>query len=146
MASFNKVIVMGNLVKDPERTDIQELVITKARLALNKAWIDNKGDKQTATTYIDLKAFGKNAENIAKYFTKGKNIFVEGHLETDEWIDKKTSERKSRVYVVVDSFQFTGSPPQSGVSNPPSVARTVVPAPQVAFGEYDEIDSSEVPF
>lgn len=145
MANFNKVIVMGNLVKDPERLEFQNAVITKARMALNKSWVDNGGEKKESTTFIDLKAFGKNAENISKYFTKGKNIFVEGHLETDEWIDKKTSERRSRVYVVVDSFQFTSSPPQNNTST--SKAPKVISAPTVSFEEAQDVDSyDEVPF
>jgi len=115
MAGFNKVIVMGNLVKDPEKINLEGgNSVTNIRIALNKAWIDADNEKRTSTTYVDIKAFGKNADLVAKYFEKGKSILVEGHLSTNEWIDKETNKKRERMVVILDNFQFTSPLQQNG--------------------------------
>ena len=143
MAGFNKVIIMGNMTRDPEKIEVNGKAITNGRLALNKAWVNDKGDKMENTTYVDIKAFGKNAENIAKYFSKGKPILVEGHLNVDEWNDKNTNEKRSKMYVIVETFQFVSSAPQaqnaqSKTSVPASSSKVATrPAPAVVTEEYD---------
>ncbi len=109
MASFNKVFLMGNLTRDPElRVTPSGLSICKFSIAINRSY-QVEGDRKEEVTYVDLDAFGKTAETISKYMSKGRPIFVEGRLKLDQWDDKTTGEKRSRLGVVVENFQFLGS-------------------------------------
>ena len=102
--SFNKVIIIGNLVRDPDlKTTTSGNNICKITLAVNRTY-----NKVTEVTYIDCDAFGKTAETIGKYFAKGKPILIEGRLKTDTWLDKKTGENRSKLAIAIESFSFVG--------------------------------------
>ena len=108
MANFNKVYLMGNLTREPElRVTPGGLSICKFGLAVNRAYTDREGNKKEETTFVDIDSFGKQAELISKYMTKGKPIFVEGRLRLDQW-ETNTGEKRSRMVVVLDNFQFLG--------------------------------------
>jgi single-strand DNA-binding protein len=110
MANYNKVILMGNLTRDPElRVTPGGLSICKFGLAVNRRFLDKSGEKREETTFVDIDAFGQQAETISKYMTKGSSILVEGRLKLDQWDDKNTGEKRSRLGVVVENFQFMGS-------------------------------------
>ena len=110
MANYNKVILMGNLTRDPElRVTPGGVAICKFGLAVNRTFTDKAGEKREETTFVDIDSFGRQAETLAKYVTKGSPLFVEGRLKLDQWDDKTTGEKRSRLGVILENFQFMGS-------------------------------------
>lgn len=131
MANLNKVMLIGNLTRDPElRVLPKGTAIAQFSLAVNRKWRDEAGADREEVTYVDCEAWGKSGENIAKYVTKGKPLFVEGRLRLDQWEDKTTKEKRSRMKVVVDNFQFLGSRDDATQSQGPQPTRH--PAPTAA--------------
>ena len=115
MASYNKVILLGNLTRDPEvRVTPGGMSICKFGLAVNRTFNTKDGEKREETTFVDIDAFGRQAEVIAKYLGKGRAIFVEGRLRLDQWDDKGTGEKRSKLGVVLENFQFVGGRDESG--------------------------------
>ncbi|QYY35254.1 single-stranded DNA-binding protein [Ruficoccus sp. ZRK36] len=109
MASFNKVILLGNLTRDPEvRVTPGGMSICKFGIAVNRTFNTKDGEKREEVTYVDIDAFGRQAEVIAKYLSKGRAVFVEGRLRLDQWDDKSTGEKRSKLGVVLENFQFVG--------------------------------------
>ncbi len=109
-ASYNKVLLMGNLTRDPEmRVTPGGLSICKFGLAVNRNFTTKDGEQREETTFVDIDAFGKQAETIAKYMSKGRPLFVEGRLRLDQWEDKNSGEKRSRLGIVLEGFQFIGS-------------------------------------
>lgn len=138
MPSFNKVILIGNLTRDPELRYTQTgVAIAKISLAINRSWRAESGEMREEVTFVDVEAFRKQAETIAQYVKKGRPLMVEGRLKLDQWDDKQTGQKRSRLGVVLDSFQFldSGSRQQddsgsgSGYSQPPA-RRSSPPAQQ----------------
>jgi single-strand DNA-binding protein len=110
MASFNKVILAGNLTRDPElRTFASGTVVTKIGLAVSRRFTDKNGEQREETLFVDVDAFGKQAETIAKYCAKGRPLLVEGRLKLDQWDDKTSGEKRSKLGVVLESFSFIDS-------------------------------------
>lgn len=110
MANLNKVMLIGNLTRDPElRVTPKGTAICQFSLAVNRKFKDESGGEREEVTYVDIEAWGKSGENIAKYCTKGRPLFVEGRLRLDQWEDKTTKEKRSRMKVVCDNFQFLGT-------------------------------------
>lgn len=108
MASINKVILMGNLTRDPElRVTPQGLAICKIGLAVNRTFKGSDGNNQEEVTFVDADAFGKQAEVIGKFMNKGKPILIEGRLRMDNWTTKE-GDKRSKMVVVVENFQFVG--------------------------------------
>ena len=110
MANLNKVMLIGNLTRDPElRVTPKGTAICTFSLAVNRKFRDEAGADREEVTYVDIEAWGKSGENVAKYCTKGRPLFVEGRLRLDQWEDKNTKEKRSRMKVVCENFQFLGS-------------------------------------
>ena len=108
MASFNKVILLGNLTRDPElRVPASGNAICKLGLAVNRSYQTRDGERREETTFIDVDAFGRQAEVIAKYMSKGRPIFIEGRLKLDQW-ETNAGEKRSKLAVVLENFQFVG--------------------------------------
>jgi single-strand DNA-binding protein len=115
MANFNKVILMGNLTRDPEvRYTPKGTAIAKLGLAVNRKYSVDGGETREETTFIDIDAFGKQAELISQYLRKGNPIFVEGRLKLDQWEDKNTGSKASKLKVILEAFQFIGGPRSEG--------------------------------
>ncbi len=109
MANLNKVMLIGNLTRDPElRVTPKGTAICTFSLAVNRKFKDESGGEREEVTYIDIEAWGRAGENISKYCTKGRPLFVEGRLRLDQWEDKNTKEKRSRMKVVCENFQFLG--------------------------------------
>src|SRR5688572_29311402 len=109
MPNLNKVMLMGNLTRDPEiRTLPKGTIVCQFSIAINREFKDGNGEKQSEVLFVDIEAWGKTAEVIAKYFSKGKPIYLEGRLKLDTWEDKNTKEKRSRMRVVLEQFQFLG--------------------------------------
>ena len=111
MANLNKVMLMGNLTRDPEvRYTPKGTAIANLGLAVNRVWTTESGEKKEEVTFVDIDVWGRQAETIGQYMTKGKPIFIEGRLKLDSWEDKETHQKKSKLKVVCESFQFLGAP------------------------------------
>ena len=109
MANLNKVMLIGNLTRDPElRVTPKGTAICQFSLAVNRKFKDESGGEREEVTYVDIEAWSKQGETIAKYCTKGRPLFVEGRLRLDQWEDKTTKEKRSRMKVVLENFQFLG--------------------------------------
>ena len=99
---FNKVILMGNLTRDPEvRTTPNGQSVANFSLAVNRTWKGQDGQQQEAVSYIDCVAWGKPGEIIAQYLSKGRPVLVSGRLDQRSWEDKETGAKRSKVEVVV---------------------------------------------
>ena len=155
MASFNKVILMGNLTRDPElRVTPNGTAICKMGLATSRTYTTQDGNQREETTFVDIDAFGKQAEVIAKYMTKGRPILVEGRLRFDQW-ETNAGEKRSKLGVVLETFRFVGprNSQDSGSSsssapyieeNSPPPREELQPAQPTQGESFD--DEDDVPF
>src|SRR5580704_9410595 len=106
--NLNQILIVGNLTADPElRYTPNAKAVLSASLANNESYTDAQGNDQKITTFVNLEVWGKPAENFSKLVKKGQELFVEGKLRMDEWTDKQTSARRTRLYVLVENWQFT---------------------------------------
>lgn len=109
MANFNKVLLMGNLTRDPQLSYLpSQTAVVDFGLAINRKWTGKDGEKKEETCFVDCQAFARTAETINKYLSKGRPIFVEGRLKFDSWTAQDGSKR-SKLRVTVENFQFLGS-------------------------------------
>lgn len=124
MASYNKVIIMGNLTRDPElKQTPNNQSVAQIGIAMNRKYKSKDGDLREETTFVDCEAWGKTAETMAKYLSKGKPVFVEGRLKLDQWQDKDGNNR-SKLKVVIENFQFVDSRGNKGETEPAATAAT----------------------
>jgi single-strand DNA-binding protein len=150
MASFNKVILVGNLTRDPElRYTPKGTAVAKIGLAVNRVWTTETGEKKEEVTFVDVDAFGRTAENVAQYMRKGSPMLVEGRLKLDQWDDKQTGQKRSKMGVVAESVQFLGSPRSTEGGAAPAAPRAAA-APAAAAAEAAEAEPAppedDVPF
>jgi single-strand DNA-binding protein len=109
MANFNKVYLMGNLTRDPEmRVTPKGTAICQFGMAISRSWKDESGQTREETAFVDIEAWGKQGEIISKYCTKGRPLFIEGRLKFDQWEDKTSGQKRSKLKVVLENFQFIG--------------------------------------
>src|ERR1700729_1931486 len=109
MSSFNKVMLMGNLTRDPQLKYLpSQTAVAEFGIACNRKFRTAQGEDREEVTFVDVSAFGKTGELINQYFTKGKPIFIEGRLKYDQWEDKQGGGKRSKLTVVVENFQFIG--------------------------------------
>src|SRR5664279_2682354 len=107
MASFNKVIIAGNLTRDPElRYTPKGTAIASFGLAINRKWKSETGEAKEEVVFVDVEAWDRQAEVVAQYFKKGRPILVEGRLKFDQWEDKNTHQKRSKLSVRLESFSF----------------------------------------
>lgn len=133
MANFNKVYLMGNLTRDPElRYTPKGQAVAKLALAVNRRYTTEAGEAREEVTFVDIDAWGKQAEVISQYCKKGKPLFVEGRLKLDQWDDKTTGQKRSALRVVLEGFQFIGGPPAGEGGGAPGVSGGGAPAPRPA--------------
>ncbi len=110
MANFNKVLLIGNLTRDPQLSYLpSQTAVVDFGLAVNRRWTGKDGEKKEETCFVDCTSFGRPAETINKYLTKGRPVFVEGRLTFNSWTAQDGTKR-SRLKVTVENFQFLGSP------------------------------------
>ena len=116
MNGFNKVILAGNLTRDPElRYTPSGTAIAKFGLAVNRKWKDSQtNEMKEEVTFVDIDAFGRQAETIGQYLKKGRPILIEGRLRLDTWDDKQTQQKRSKLGVVLESFSFLASGTREG--------------------------------
>jgi single-strand DNA-binding protein len=108
MPSYNHVVLMGNVTRDPQVTQLpSQTVVAKFGLAVNRKFRTQSGEELVDTCFVDCEAFGKQGEVIARYCPKGRPLFVQGRLKYDAWEDKHGGKR-SKLLLVVERFQFIG--------------------------------------
>lgn len=145
MANINSVIIGGNLVRDPElRVTPKGTSIAQFTIGNNRKWRDDTGTDREDVAFIDCEAWGKTGDTIAKYFTKGRAIIVEGRLKQDQWDDKATGQKRSRVKVSVSAFHFVGGR-QDGDAASRRNEDTPAPAGARALNPSEDADQ-DVPF
>jgi len=154
MANLNKVMLIGNLTRDPElRHTPKGTAVSEIALAIKRVWNNDQGQKQEDVTFVDVTLWGRQAEVAQQYLTKGSPAYIEGRLQMDTWDDKETGKKRSKMRVVGEVLQLLGSRPSgaSGGSNYAAPQSSSAPAensgpPQGAsaapaddFQEDDEI-------
>jgi single-strand DNA-binding protein len=116
MASFNKVILVGNLTRDPQvRYTTGGTAVTDLGLAINSTWFDKQSNqRREETTFVDVTLWGRQAEVAGEYLSKGRPVLIEGRLQLDTWDDKDTGQKRSRLKVVCENMQMLGSRGEGG--------------------------------
>lgn len=149
MASFNKVLLLGNLTRDPEvRYTPKGSAVADLGIAVNRQYTLENGEKREEVTFVDVTFWGRTAEVAGEYLKKGRPVFIEGRLQLDTWDDKQSGQKRSRLKVIGEMMQMLGSPrggaggPDEGngprqSSKPASAPKSAAPA---------EPDEDEIPF
>jgi len=154
MANFNKVILAGNLTRDPElRYTPKGTAVAKIGMALNRSWKTETGETKEEVTFVDVDAFGRQAEVIGQYLKKGRPVLIEGRLKLDTWEDKNTHQKMSKLKVVLESFSFLDSRGDGGGGGGGESFRKAAPAaaaPAAAANGPEEMgeppSDDDVPF
>ena len=151
MRGFSKAIITGNLTRDPElRTTPNGASVCSFSVAVNRVYRDSNGEQKEDVSFIDCSAWGKLGEMINQYAKKGSGVLVSGRLDQRSWEDKTTGQKRSRVEIVVEDFNFTGAARDNGGSSSFGASDTA-PADDTVENIPDdipdeEIDLSDVPF
>jgi len=127
---MNIVIIKGNLTRDPElRYTPNGSAVCDLGVAVNRKWSNQNGDKMEEVSYFDVQAWSKTAETIAQYFKKGRPIIVQGRLKQETWSDKASGEKRSKVRVVLERFEFCGEGKAAGDSQTDAASDAPQPDP-----------------
>jgi len=138
MASFNKVILIGNLTRDVELKHLPKgTAVCNLSLAVNRRWKTEAGEEKEDVYFAECKAFGKQAETIAQYVRKGHPLLVEGRLTREEWDDKKTGDKRSTTRIMIETFQFLKGRDE-GAAPAPRAQAPAAPKP--------DLDADDLPF
>jgi single-strand DNA-binding protein len=147
MANYNKVILVGNLTRDPQLSYLpSQMAVVEFGMAINRTWTGQNGQKREEVCFVDVRAYGKQAETINHYMSKGQQILVEGRLSFQQWNAQDGSKRSKHI-VMVDNFQFMGGPggnqgqEPGATARPPLRTRDSQPTPQ----PRDEFPSDKIP-
>jgi single-strand DNA-binding protein len=169
MPNLNKVMLMGNLTRDPEiKYTPKGTAVTELGLAVNRVYTSESGEKREETTFVDISLWGRQAEIAAEYLKKGRPVYIEGRLKLDTWDDKQTGQKRSKLRVVGETLQFLGSreggggggggggdfsggeseghsaPPQRSAQRPPP--RPAPPPRPPADPDLDTVEEDDIPF
>lgn len=166
MASLNKVILIGNLTRDVDtRQTPSGKSVCNFGLAVSRKFVDANGQQQEETCFVDISAFGKTAEICGQYLAKGSQVAVEGRLKFEQWTDRNSNEKRSKLSVQAENVQFVGSrrddngnrndngnyggyhqqqPPRRGVDS--SYAPPPMPTPDDGTDNWDGCAESDIPF
>lgn len=151
--SYNKVLLMGNLTRDVELRHLPntDQAVANFGLAVNRSYRTKEGEKREEVTFVDCEAWGRTAETMSKYLQKGRPVFIEGRLKLDQWQDKQDGSKRSKLKVVVESFQFIdsrgeggggGGGNQGGGSSYASAGASQ----QGSGGQYEPVSEDDIPF
>ena len=149
MANLNKVMLIGNLTRDPElRYTPKGTAVADIGMAINRVWNNESGQKQEETTFVDVTLWGRQAELAEKYLGKGRGVYIEGRLQLDTWDDKETGKKRSKLKVVGENLQFlpdgkggSGGGGGGGGQRPQSDS-----APAASAAPAVEEDEDDIPF
>jgi single-strand DNA-binding protein len=149
MASFNKVLLLGNLTRDPEvRYTPKGSAVADLGIAVNRQYTLDSGEKREEVTFVDVTFWGRTAEVAGEYLKKGRPVFIEGRLQLDTWDDKQSGQKRSKLKVIGEMMQMLGSRPGAAgdideVGAASRAPRSTAPPPKAAAGEPDD---DEIPF
>ncbi len=139
MASFNKVILIGNLTRDVELKYLPKgTAVCNLSMAVNRRWKTEAGEEKEDVYFAECKAFGKQAETIAQYVRKGHPLMVEGRLTREEWDDKKTGDKRSTTRIMIETFQFLKGRDEGAAPAPRQSTAPTAPKP--------DLDADDLPF
>jgi single-strand DNA-binding protein len=149
MASFNKVILLGNLTRDPEvRYTPKGSAVCDLGLAVNRQYTLESGEKREEVTFVDVVLWSRLAEIAGEYLKKGRPVFIEGRLQMDSWDDKQTGQKRTKLRVIGETMQLLGSRPSAAAGNggdePPRSGAKAAPPPKPAAAAAP--DDDEIPF
>lgn len=147
MASFNKVILLGNLTRDPEvRYTPKGSAVCDLGIAVNRQYTLDSGEKREEVTFVEVVLWSRLAEIAGEYLKKGRPVFIEGRLQLDTWDDKQSGQKRSKLRVIGETMQLLGRPPGAGGAAEGGESRSskTTPPPKPAAGS--EPDSDEIPF
>lgn len=148
MPSLNKVMLIGNLTRDPElRHTPKGTAVAELGLAINRVWTNEAGQKQEETTFVDVTLWGRTGELAAQYLAKGRPVYIEGRLQLDTWDDKDTGKKRSKLRIIGETLQFLGSSqdraaPAGGRDHPDRVAARAA----AASTQNHETEDDDIPF
>src|SRR5712675_1893173 len=115
MANLNKVLLLGNVTRDPEvRYTPKGSAVCDLGIAVNRAYTTDSGEKREEVTFVDVTLWGRTAEVAAEYLKKGRPVFIEGRLQMDSWEDKTTGQKRTKLKVVAEGMQLIGGRPGAG--------------------------------
>lgn len=145
MANLNKVLLLGNVTRDPEvRYTPKGSAVCDLGIAVNRGYTTDSGEKREEVTFVDVTLWGRTAEVASEYLKKGRPVFIEGRLQMDSWDDKQTGQKRSRLRVVAENMQLLGGRPPGGTTEATGESRqTTEPPKSSAPAEPDE---DEIPF
>jgi single-strand DNA-binding protein len=124
MANLNRVLLIGNLTRDPEvRYTPKGTAVVEIGLAVNRIYSGEDGEKKEETTFVDVTLWARQAEIAGQYLKKGRPVFIEGRLQLDTWDDKQTGQKRSRLRVVGENLQLLGSRQEGEGSSPATPPR-----------------------
>lgn len=163
MANVNRVILIGNLTRDPQLKFLpSQTAVVDFGLAMNRKFKTAQGEDREEVCFVDCTAFARQAEVINEYCRKGKQIYIEGRLKLDEWEDKQGGGKRSKLKVVVENFQFLGGREGGGGGGgegggeaparggPPRESRKPAPQAQAPaeapFSEEQQFKDDDIPF
>ncbi len=153
MASFNKVLLLGNLTRDPEvRYTPKGSAVCDLGIAVNRVYTTDSGEKREEATFVDVTLWGRTAEVAGEYLKKGRPVFIEGRLQLDSWDDKQTGQKRSKLKVIGEGMQLlgggrpggggAGAPAEAGGEDRPASKSSAPPKPGASAGP----DEDEIPF
>jgi single-strand DNA-binding protein len=165
-AYLNRVLLMGNLTRDPEvRYTPKGTAVTDISIAINRVIGSEEGERREEVIYVDITLWGRQAEVAQQYLTKGRGVFIEGRLQLDTWDDKQTGQKRSKLKVVGENMQMlpsrganapaegehgeqpTGGSASAGATNPPPTRRSSpAPRPQPARDPDLDAEPDDIPF
>ncbi len=115
MASYNKVLLLGNLTRDPEvRYTPKGSAVADLGIAVNRQYTLDTGEKREEVTFVDVTFWGRTAEVAGEYLKKGRSVFIEGRLQLDTWDDKQSGQKRSKLKVIGEMMQMLGGRPGGG--------------------------------
>jgi single-strand DNA-binding protein len=151
MANLNRVLLIGNLTRDPEvRYTPKGTAVADIGIAVNRVYSGEDGEKKEEVTFIDVTLWARQAEVAQEYLKKGRQVFIEGRLQLDTWDDKQTGQKRSRLRVVAENMQMLGSRGESeaGSTAASTQRRTTPPPPQRQTPKDPDLDAEpdDIPF
>jgi single-strand DNA-binding protein len=153
MANLNRVLLIGNLTRDPDlRYTPKGTAVAEIALAINRIYSGDDGERKEETTFVDITLWARLAEIAGQYLKKGRPVFIEGRLQLDTWDDKQTGQKRSRMRVVAENMQLLGNrqegdPPPSGQPAPRRSSATAAPPTRSEPRDPDlDAEPDDIPF
>ncbi|HXM01861.1 MAG TPA: single-stranded DNA-binding protein [Chthoniobacterales bacterium] len=153
MANLNRVLLIGNLTRDPEiRYTPKGTAVAEIGMAINRVFTGDDGEKREEVTFVDVTLWSRLAEIAEQYLKKGRPVFIEGRLQLDSWDDKQTGQKRSRLRVVAENLQLLGTRGEGdpgGTGGAPAPRRSApAPAPRPNPPKDPDLDTEpdDIPF